>query len=424
MSRRLVPSARLAPFSLVASMLLAAPATAGVITVSQAGGADFTQISAAVAAAQEADVILVEPPAAYAYDAFTVDGRSLTISVAHDGDLVRTRHITIQNLAAGQTCVLRGFVVVPVNLNYGLFVEDCEGAVRVERCRLVGTSAEHLFILGADGIRALSAADLGITACELVGGAGWTSTSSDWDATMGGYGLRLMGGRAWVHDSVLTGGNGGWHTDSDPLSGSHFQPGNGGAGVFLGQGAELSLSGCTLRGGDSGQQIADLDFGLAGPGLYGLGGTLLHLRDSVLESGSDTAPHSEVPPLWMRPDDVQQLHAEARHLSNSSPVREHETLHLLVDGQRGDLALLIPGLGTQGQWFPALAGPLLVDPSAGAPFVLGSIPSTGRLAADIPVPALPAGVEALVVHLQLAIANAEALTLENASTVVLLDAAF
>jgi hypothetical protein len=95
-------------FALALGVGLLAPASAaGVITVAGSGPADFTQIADAVAAARDGDLILVSPSAG-SYAAFTIDGKALVISSAQAGTPVSTRQITIENLAAGQTCVLRG----------------------------------------------------------------------------------------------------------------------------------------------------------------------------------------------------------------------------------------------------------------------------------------------------------------------------
>lgn len=424
--RLALPVAFVALHALAALTVLVAPAAAGVLTVSGSGGADFTEISAAVAAAHEGDIILVEPPAADAYAAFTVDGLSLTITVAHDGDFVPTRQIWVKNLAAGQSVVLRGFVVAPLTSAQApaLRIDSCVGALRVEHCRLTGSQSPSLVNSGQPAILATSAGDLGVTTCELEGGAGCSSISNDWDATSGGAALQLAAGSTWVHDSVLTGGRGGNHEDPDLQPGDNYQPGDGGAGARLAGGAELSISGCTLTGGDGGQQIVGWAHGLAGPAVYEVSSSTLRRRDSVLLSGSDTAPHYDVPPIQMLASDIQTLHAEARHLAAPSPKREGETLDVTVDGKHSDLALLVFGLAAQGHWLPGLQGPLLVDPAGATSIVLGSIELTGELHAAFPVPGLPPGIDGLDVHLQLAIASGGLLTLENGSVVVLLDSAF
>ncbi|HZL98930.1 MAG TPA: hypothetical protein VFD43_01645 [Planctomycetota bacterium] len=411
---------------LTALAALAAPAAAGVWTVGPSG-ADFTQIGAAVAAARDGDLILVEPSGGAPYAAFTIDGKSLAISIAHAGDVVEVRGVVVKNLAAGQSVTVRGFLM-PVedvfSLSSGAQVLQCAGAVRLEDCTISGSSSGQLGVGGMPAVDVSQSADVGLTHCTLQAGYGASSATNDWDASSGGPGLRLSAATAWVHESELRGGNGGNHDDPDPQPGGNSQCGHGGPGALLLGGSTLTLAGSTLVGGEGGAQVVNLSWSLGGPGVTVSTGSLLRERDNTYLPGDGTMPHTATPEILGGPAGVLTLHPPSRELLTASPLRAGGTASFLLIGDNGDLNVAPTGIVAKGQWHQAFAGPLLIDPQGLTLLGLGVTPASGQLQLSFTVPPLPASLDHLEVHMQLATVHDGVVTLENGSTIVLLDSAF
>ena len=404
--------------------LLGPAASAGVWTVAGSGPADFTQIADAVAAAQDGDLILVGVPAGGGYAGFTIDGKGLVVSTMNPGAGMSTGAITIKNLAAGQTVVLRGLVATapaspPAS---GLRVLDCAGTVRTEECYFTGSSPTALGAVGRSGISCTNAASLVLFYTSVDGGRGASSDTNDWNAMDGGPGLFLEDSTAWVHWGQVRGGNGGSHFDPDILPTENFQCGDGAPGAFLYENATLTCAGTTFSGGNGGSQIIGADKSYGGPGVT-LWDGLLRQRDNHYVPGTGTQKHAISPDIaTVQPEAVETSTTLARRLITDSPRHEFETLHLKVQGQGGDQALLVLGFGPHAQWFSGLQGGLLVNPLGAALLPLGTVPLAGEKTFNFTVPSLPAGLEHVELYLQLAIAIQGHTTLENTSTVVLLDA--
>jgi hypothetical protein len=404
-------------------------AHADVLVVAPSGG-NFTGIAQAVEAAHEGDVILVRPAMPdSAYQHFVIDGKSLTISAEHDGDLIVTRIIGVKDLAAGQHVVLRGLTVVPntsgqpIDKASGIDISQCAGSVRVESCVVTGSAGMLAQESGgAPGIRAGHCADVGIAHCTVAGGAGASSGSNDWFGTDGGHGLLALDSTVVVHDSQLRGGIGGSHFDPDVEAGEFSGVGDGGHGAVTTGTGTLTLAGCTLTGGAGGKQIINLSFSIGGSGVAkGQGSTLVRTRGSNFAGGAGTSKDGRA--VLVQADSFLEFDESPRHLETTSPVREHDTLPIDVTGLPADAAFLLVATGPALAWFGGLKGALLVDPLAATLQPLGTLPADGTLHADLPVPGLAAGVEALDLHLQLVVFH-DRLTLENGSVVTLLDEAF
>lgn len=130
-----------------AGMLLAAPAWAGVITVDDDGGADFTDLPQAVEAAAPGDVLWVHPGQ---YSSFTIDAKPLTVL----------------GLAAGQvrvagtsrvTGVVAPFKAVLCRLDFErLALSDNTGAVILDEVRAFGPDVAFFSVAQCADVRAIA----------------------------------------------------------------------------------------------------------------------------------------------------------------------------------------------------------------------------------------------------------------------------
>jgi hypothetical protein len=263
--------------SLVLSVaLLAARATATTYVVDSGGGGQFTDIPAAIAAAQPGDVLLVMQGV---YSGFTLDkGLAIigygTVTIAGDAN--------VSGVPAGQTASL--VELAPNNL----LVNSCAGPVVVQDLAVVqhigvqqstDVRVRHVDTLVADG-SPIDGADVGGSRVELVRCSLHASNGAMCASGVdGGVGVKLAGSsRVQLALSNSIGGNGAY-CFNEP--GSQFQGGNGGAGVMLTASDIVYLTGgqaSQINGGNGGPNLfysdeCDYD-GLSAPGIQLGGGTL------------------------------------------------------------------------------------------------------------------------------------------------------
>jgi hypothetical protein len=406
--------------------VLAAAARADVLVVAPSGG-DFTQISSAIAAADEGDLVLVHP-APVAYGPFSILGKSLTVVAAHAGDAVKTRAIGVLNLSASQVVVLRGFTVSATLADHapGVLVDDCDGAVRLEKLTVTGSPApfQSSGQPATFGVEVFQSQDVGLVDCVVVGGAGASSDDNDWSATSGTHGLQVWQSSVWVHGSHFTGGQGGSHFDPDVKPGEFAGVGNGGAGIAVQNLATLSLAASSATGGAGGVQIIGLTLSDGGDGLLITGSdSVVHQRASGFMGAVGTGRDGM--PIDQQAGFLETITTAPRTLSVPSPVREGEAVTFSVTGHASDVAFLLAALAPRGGWVPALQGPVLVAaPLTGGLLPLGTVPPTGPLTVAHLLPDFGPGFEFLDVHVQLLIESDDGTTLENGSTITVLSAAF
>jgi hypothetical protein len=201
-------------------VLASAPAFAGVITVDDGGGADFTDLPAAVAAASSGDTLLVHPGT---YSAFLLDGKPLTILGLAAGQVAVLGTTRVRALGAGPATVL-------CQLDFErLTLADNTGTVVLDDVRASGEGSAFLRVANCHDVRATAsqfesahaaAPHVGNTQCAVLveGGsrfelgeslaAGNSTTApenSGWQA------LDLRGAsRAYLAASSLRGGTGGY----------------------------------------------------------------------------------------------------------------------------------------------------------------------------------------------------------------------
>jgi len=416
---------------IVVTSLVAGAASAAVLTVHPTPGAgDFQTIQQAVDAAGEDDVILVA--AGFTYTSFTIQSKSLT--VAADGPALTTieGRIRVLGIAAGQSVVLDRLIVTPLE-STALEVLGSNGAVRVQRCTLVGASNMACtdwdgYGFGRPAVVVESSLDVVIVDSLLVGGDGMGGAfgfdpESCYVGGEGGAGLRATNATVIVYESTLQGGMGG-NATFDGLGG------DGGAGASF-DGFGVVAAGSTFVGGDGGigaDFIPIEGFGNGGDGLVTLANAQAQLLDNEFFGGAAGKSSFGVPgdpgePFVLAGPVIEFDGSAHALLSSKVAVREGETFTLSVSGAPGDLASLVASLAPGKVPLKSLGGVLTLElPLLLAPLPIGAIPASGTLEIPVTLPELGPGAEAVPLFLQGVVAEAVETRLASPLTLVLLDA--
>lgn len=405
-----------APLASIAIALAAAPAGSSAVVVVAPAGAAFSEIQPALDAAAPWDVVLVKSGT---YARFTISNKAIAVVADAGATVAIAGPIHVHSLGLGKVVVLAGLdaegLTSPLEPDgYGLLVTFSSGSVRVQDCHLRGADGNALasgcakaaFDWGWDGARVYQSADVTFTRCTLEGGRGADefepSACSGVPATgpSGGDGLRGNNSTVAAHDCVLAAGRGG---DAWQLGGF------GGHAAHANLGS-LFLANCVLAGANGG------DAGGAGPGAAGGAGgsavrceasTLARVLDCSLEPAASgvapAAPNSVSAPAFAGAGAILALPGVARSLDLPGVLRGGDPVLLQLDGAAGDAALLFAAPLPASVFAPAGAGQWLLG-SLGlvGPLFLGVADGAGHLALAAAAPALPAGVQALGVHLQAA----------------------
>lgn len=391
---------------------LAAPARAGVIVVDPAGGGDFIDLSAAVAAAQSGD-LLVLMPADYTLTTLFLDIQAKALVIAGDpGGTVTLPPLFLTSVPAGGTFVLR-HLVFEANSLTGLgdgtvLINNSAGNVHIEDCTIDGFPGGGTFGQATPGKVALrisgNTGAIAIHRSVLSGGVGKSTASFPFNIptpSPGGAAINVQGGRLALFDVVASGGKGG---DGFLIPAT----GAGGAVGIDGTGCELILSGATVTGGEGGAGTAT---GLGGIGIDLLGGSLREL-DSVVSGGTgasalalDGATHE----VWP---------GQAWQLVLGGPLPSGETGSIQVSGPPNCLFGLFVSGSMGYQVIGKFKGPFLPGAPFFGPQFIASTNGSGTFAASFLAPSLvPFGVEALThVDQALMVQPADGLVLGSASS--------
>ncbi len=367
----------LAPLALA---LLALPsAAADVLVVDDSGGAgvDFITLQAAVAAAQDGDVVLVRS-GTYSGDVL-VDAKSLVITADAGAAVGYSGLLTIQNLAAGQSVGWSGF-----DLTYGfLDVVSCFGPVWIEDT----TFQVPLFAGGQQTVRIQDCHSVMFIRCSIDAGMFVIGSNPA---------IRMSNAAVYLYDSSIAGGDG--------YSGLSL-PVEGGPGVLVESGVLFSLS-SAIQGGQ-GSPIGS-PFGCTGtspdggPAVFLTG--VADFYDTTLQGG----PPGELlgagsctqgdPGQWVEGAGTWSLHPwPERHLTVTTPVRTDELVGVDISVQQGDLTWLIFSSSRVIYTVWWVVGPLAVG---GSPVIvpLGALPA-GQTSFSVQT-FVPPGEEAHVYHVQ------------------------
>ncbi|MEM7307447.1 MAG: hypothetical protein AAF682_12290 [Planctomycetota bacterium] len=400
-----------APLCAIALLGLGALASAQTVwTVDESGGGDFLDIQPAIDAAADGDVIVVE---AGVYGPIHIDGKGLRLhatstamSIFNDPPAgVGGSAVTIENLAADQSVVIDG-------INVFSFLLTSPSVVRIERCD--GPVWIHRAFVDAFGASALQ-----VTASTSVvlDRAFFQTNLTTPDATgtpQPGAGARIEdGSRVFAYDSSFRGSHGPFLIEGAPAVTSAQDGGPGlhviesevrltGGEAFGGSGSSLLAGGCTSGG-----------FGGAGALLSGAGGPPPVLRFSGTAFFGGAAGQAEpcAPPVQpgaaieAGPGTVIDTQQSARIVDvQGALLIPGDPVPLLVDGQPGDLVVVLATLGPAPSvslptGFPLGELDLHVTQTPLVPVFTATL-TTSSLGASLTAPPLPPGIEVAVPALQ------------------------
>jgi hypothetical protein len=398
-SRTMTPSRWNRWIPCVLSLLLGAPAWGqDALVVAGDGSGDFVQLTDAIAAAADGDVILVRPHTER-YEAAEITGKSLTvigIGVHRPG----LEDLRVTQLSPGQVVTLRfldlqgraeiifgGFITY---MEPGLSLTFNQGSVWVEDAVFTGASGiakwggseegvSGLVVVGTEGVVVVDSESEGGVGAWSVGGTSYA----------GGDGARLLNSHVAFHGSRLEGGMG-------SIDVAHL-PGQGGAGVDS-SASNLFASGSTLTGGDTGESFGAEPLDAPSSGLVARSSSTVHHLATSFQAGQGGAPPGE--PITVEPsstvDDLDDVH---RAFKVPAPVREDQEASALYAGEPGDLVLLRISLTPGWTMMPGLKGVLHLGPSTIDLFV-GAAGPEGTLDLPFRGPALPVGTQALTAFAQ------------------------
>lgn len=356
----------------LATFLLASLGTSGLVRadVLHVGpGEPYAEISAAIAAAADRDVILVEP-GLYA-DLDVVNKSISVIGVGRDAvTVLTTSGATVSSLAAGKCVVLANLTIeMPPHITptpSALFVSGCLGSVRVDNCYVFGS--ENSWYPGP-AASVSSSGDVVFTRCALEGGYGQDGNG---DGSDGGGGIAIGGSsRVALYDCLVAGGDGGDHGNCWGCIG-----GDGGPGAYITSTCYLFASGSTFSGGSPGSD-GDYWGGGSGYGIDRQSGSTVLLLDSNTSSSNGG---------------VQLLPGRSYRLSAITPADSKTAHRFSIQGDPGDaIYVLESDRPAFGPMTTELSGVLCADAALASDRPIAVLAGTIQVF-HLPLAALPAGV--------------------------------
>lgn len=332
-------------------------------TVDDSGGADFTDLQAAVDAASSGDVLLV---AAGVYGNVAVLGKGLTI--LGDGAAPSVRQLVARDLPPGEELVLRSLKFIGPSLT-PLTLADNEGTVWVEDCTLQRS------LISNAGIQVEDCASVVLV-----------RTTIPKALTFFGDALVAEGSEILAFESVFRGAE---------ISATFPFPGGNGATL---RDSFLYGAGCTFRGargnnaacvprcspgtpggtGLDATNAASVPVTLDCTFLPGLGGQSTTCSGSVCPGGPDGSPTLGTVSILPQP---------LRSYELSTPVRGGTSYELVARCQPGELVWSVLASDLDPLYLPSFSGPRV----AAFPVTLvfeGAADATGSLTKTVPVPPL------------------------------------
>jgi len=391
--------------SLVASLFASAPlATAqNTWTVEIDGSGDFGQISQAVHAAADGDVILVGPGI---YLPVLIEAKSLTIQGEGEVFLLDLWPgligLTVRGLAEDQSVHLRGLTPVPVggvvNDIPALDLQNNQGPVFVEDCTF---DAAEALIPSGPTVRTNNCASVTFARCRIVAADAiddTTPTGNEW------YALSATYSRVYLYDCEVRGGAGASSDLGPPVE----APVAGSPAVWV-RGSTLYASGGTIAGGAGGGDAgATCAAGVDGaPALVLEGAPFVPSAVAILfgtavsggaggAGGCGQPDGVDAPASQVLAGSLHVVPGVAPTFRADSPVDAGAVGGVHVEGTPGDVVFLLvdDAAGAAGPAF-GLLGALQVSSTSAALVPLGALPASGALDLPLALPGLPPGVESV-----------------------------
>lgn len=379
-------------------------------------GVDFTSLQNAIDAAKDGDVVLVKT---FTGAGATIAAKSLTLVVDSGNVAALSTPLTIHDVAAGSSVVVRGFNVAGPQNSAAVVVANCAGTVWIEGCKLTAphgatVPSATLFIADSTDVVLLRTTANGANAAAGTGGIGAPALVATGLTT-----------RVSAYEATLRGGD----ASSAPMS-----HGVEGGDAMRFEGLEAFVGGCSLTGGKG--SGATIPFG----GTGGAGGDGLVVPDvhvhrvwqwgNVLAGGAGGGgpPDGATGNSIVDPGGVVVATGKLpRSLTAQAVARAGQTLHVKVGipggGLVGPSSFVMMWVGP-GPRFEVLAPTVGVEhvTRAGGAVGLGTLITTLDL--DLPVPPLPTFVgQGVVCFAQALVIKQSTLTLTSPTAFVLLDPA-
>ncbi len=406
-------------------------AHAGVLVVDAAGGGSFTQISAAVAAASDGDVLLVKSGS---YSGFALGTKALDIVADVGADVFVQGQVSVSGLAVTRGVTLNGLQIRATSYTPALRLDASTGSIRVQGCTLHGfdqPDCTGTFIPGGHAAVLLDCTDVAFANCTLIGGDG-----ADFGGSYGyegGAGLLGTTSRVALYDCTLRGGAGGnASTTCYAFPGGYA--GDGGGGLWV-QATPLSFfSNASATGGTAGVNPPGAGFdGCHGAGLsvYPYANPTpsiaIALQSTFVAGPGPSVCSVPIGDIVVAPGATfTTLTGNARRMVARRVVREQQPARIDFFGQPGDEVRLVIGEAPRFLYSSAWSGVSLVRHPHPTPVqIVGTIGPSGTLNESWLVPDLGPGVQSRRFFLQAQFIDPSGrATLGTPATLVLLDSAF
>ncbi len=365
----------LARFSRTAGCLAlcAALASANVTILGKPGS--YATIQAAVDAAVDGDVLLVEPGT---YTGFTIDDKALSV-IALPGPAVNVNSACqVINLAFDRTVLLAGLKVTGQNSSYGtvpaLELTSDAGHVRLQGCTFKGglNTSDYGSLPGGHGVLATNNLRIVMTQCTLQGGGG--GQPSGYPPKPGGDGLQSSSSGIALFDCTLKGGKGSEET---------YPSGGTGGNGFRIDGYGMFVSGCTISGGNGGggDYIGCATGGDGGHGLL-INGALAQVLDTTTQGGGGgnfgfCGPGGPGQAIFNNGGTLVQIPGTARKLTGPTETSDNSGAQFVFTGQPGDRVWLLHSSQPGFIFIPALHAAVAVP----VPFKV-NVTSAGTIGAS------------------------------------------
>jgi hypothetical protein len=345
---------------MLASLWLAMPARAGTWIVDDSGGADFTDLPAAIAAAAPGDLLVVRDGH---YSSFILTkGLAIVADTGASPTLVITPGegtAWIRDVPAGQSVIVSGFELE------ALRVQACDGAVHIDDCFVhLGRLTPAASVVNSDLV-VLSRLDLRAgsgTIVDLVNPA--------WLAQRG---LDVRHSTVLATQCNVEGGHGGTQYKTNGVKG---EP------AVHAENSTVVLQSCTLRGGYGGNGWFDpsgdpwiSDGGPGAPAVRGLASTLrLFGAGEDVEGGEGGMPDIG---MWGASAPAVELDGSDLRWSGVTWVLGDDVSEPIAGGTASEAVPAVPVLAVSGDAQLGGSVTLEVGGEPGAPFVMlaSSVPA-------------------------------------------------